>query len=74
MNLLSLVGPRLDNICQIRRKWYYSSGLKYLQSKRGLNLLWIRENSLWVCGGNISYTCEVAKGKCALFKDGNTLV
>jgi hypothetical protein len=28
MNLLSLVGPRLDNICQIRRKWYYSSGSK----------------------------------------------
>jgi hypothetical protein len=38
MNLLSLVGPRLDNICQIRRKWYYSSGSKYLQSKRGPNL------------------------------------
>jgi hypothetical protein len=33
MNLLSLVGPRLDNIYPIRRKWYYSLGLKYLQSK-----------------------------------------
>jgi hypothetical protein len=37
MNLLSLVGPRLDNICQIRRKWYYSSGWTNLQTKRGLN-------------------------------------
>jgi hypothetical protein len=35
MNLLSLVGPRLDNIYQIRRKWYYSSGWKNFQSKRG---------------------------------------
>jgi hypothetical protein len=35
MNLLSLVGLRLDNIYQIRRKWYYLSGSKYLQSKRG---------------------------------------
>ena len=35
MNLLSLVGPRLDNIYQIRRKWYYLSGWKKLQSKRG---------------------------------------
>jgi hypothetical protein len=26
MNLLILVGPRLDNICQIRRKWYYIHG------------------------------------------------
>ena len=34
MNLLSLVSPRLDNICQIRRKWYYSSGSFFLQSKR----------------------------------------
>ena len=37
MNLLSLVGPRLDNICQIRRKWYYSSGSKNLQSEQGLD-------------------------------------
>jgi hypothetical protein len=36
MNLLSLVGPRLDNICQIRRKWYYSLGCKNLQSEEGL--------------------------------------
>jgi hypothetical protein len=35
MNLLSLIGPRLDNICQIRRKWYYSSGCKNLQSEQG---------------------------------------
>jgi hypothetical protein len=35
MNLLSLVGPWLDNICQIRRKWYYSSGWNFLQSKQG---------------------------------------
>ena len=35
MNLLSLVGPRLNNICQIRRKWYYLSGSKNLQSERG---------------------------------------
>ena len=35
MNLLSIVGPRLDNICQIKRKWYYSSGWKKFQSKRG---------------------------------------
>ena len=34
MNLLSLVGPRLNNICQIRRKWYYSSNSKNLQSER----------------------------------------
>jgi hypothetical protein len=39
MNLLSLVGPRLNNICQIRRKQYYSSGSNFLQSKRGLG--WI---------------------------------
>jgi hypothetical protein len=38
MNLLSLVGPRLDNICQIRRKWYYLSVWIFLQSKRGLKL------------------------------------
>ena len=34
MNLLNLVGPRLNNIYQIRRKWYYSSGSIFLQSKR----------------------------------------
>ena len=39
MNLLSLVGPRLDNIYQIRRKWYYSSGCKNLQSDQGLGLV-----------------------------------
>jgi hypothetical protein len=39
MNLLSLVGPRLDNICQIRRKWYYLSGWNFLQSKRGKTLI-----------------------------------
>jgi hypothetical protein len=38
MNLLSLIGPWLDNICQIRQKWYYSSGWNFLQSKRGLGL------------------------------------
>jgi len=31
MNLLSLVDPRLDNIYQIRRKWYYSSGSLFFQ-------------------------------------------
>ena len=36
MNLLSLVGPRLDNIYQIRRKCYYSSGWNFFQSKQGL--------------------------------------
>ena len=36
MNLLSLVDPRLDNICQIRRKWYYLSGSLFLQSELGL--------------------------------------
>jgi hypothetical protein len=35
MNLLSLVGPWLDNIYQIRRKWYYLSGWNFLQSKQG---------------------------------------
>jgi hypothetical protein len=34
MNLLSLVGPRLDNIYQIRRKWYYLSSSKNLQTKQ----------------------------------------
>jgi hypothetical protein len=34
MNLLSLVGPWLDNIYQIRRKWYYSSWWNFLQSKQ----------------------------------------
>jgi hypothetical protein len=29
-----IVGPWLDNICQIRRKWYYSSGWNFLQSKK----------------------------------------
>jgi hypothetical protein len=38
MNLLSLVGSRLDNICQIRRKWYYSSGSKNLQTEQALTL------------------------------------
>jgi hypothetical protein len=38
MNLLSLIGPRLDNICRIRQKWYYSSGWKKLQTKPGLGL------------------------------------
>jgi hypothetical protein len=37
MNLLSLVGPRLNNIYQIRRKLYYSSGSFFFPSKRGLN-------------------------------------
>jgi hypothetical protein len=45
MNLLSLVGPRLDNICQIRRKWYYSSSSKNLQSKRGLEPIRFAEKS-----------------------------
>ena len=38
MNLLSLVGLRLDNIYQIRRKWYYLSGSLFLQSERGPSL------------------------------------
>ena len=42
MNLLSLVGPRLDNIYQIRRKCYYSSGWNFFQSKQGLHLKLIR--------------------------------
>jgi hypothetical protein len=29
MNLLSLIGLRLNNICQIKRKWYYSSGWNF---------------------------------------------
>ena len=37
MNLLNLVGLRLDNIYQIRRKWYYSSGWKNFQTKQGLD-------------------------------------
>ena len=37
MNLLSLVDSRLDNIYQIRRKWYYLSGSIFLQSERGLS-------------------------------------
>jgi hypothetical protein len=45
MNLLSLVGPRLDNICQIRRKWYYLSGSLFLQSKQALR---IRKRSVMV--------------------------
>ena len=36
MNLLSLVGPRLDNIYQIRRNYYYSSVWKNFQSKQDL--------------------------------------
>ena len=42
MNLLNLGGLRLDNIYQIRRKCYYSSGWNFLQSKRGLGVfhLW----------------------------------
>ena len=35
MNLLNLVGQRLDNIYQIRRKCYYLSGWNYLRSKQG---------------------------------------
>jgi hypothetical protein len=35
MNLLKLVGPRLDNIYQIRRKLYYSSDRNFFQSKQG---------------------------------------
>ena len=38
MNLLSLVGLRLDNIYQIRRKCYYSSSWNFFQSKQGLSL------------------------------------
>jgi hypothetical protein len=38
MNFLNLVGPLLDNICQIRQKWYYSSNLLFfLQSKLGVS-------------------------------------
>jgi hypothetical protein len=39
MNPLSLVGPWLDNIYQIRRKWYYSSGWNFLRSKQGPDLI-----------------------------------
>jgi len=39
MNLLSLVDLRLDNICQIRRKLYYLSGLKNLPTKQGLDFI-----------------------------------
>jgi hypothetical protein len=41
MNLLSLVGPRLDNIFQIKRKRYYSSGSNFLQSKQGPTLTYM---------------------------------
>jgi hypothetical protein len=37
MNLLSLVGQWLDNICQIRRKWYYSSVWNFLQRVYGMS-------------------------------------
>jgi hypothetical protein len=40
MNLLSLVGPRLNNIYQIRRKRYYLSGLLFLPSKRGPSVMY----------------------------------
>jgi hypothetical protein len=40
MNLLSLIGLRLDNIYQIRRKWYYSSEWNFFQSKHGLGTPW----------------------------------
>jgi hypothetical protein len=47
MNLLSLVSLRLDNICQIRQKWYYSSGSKkFLQTKPGLNTCFINLNTI----------------------------
>jgi len=55
MNLLSLVGPRLDNICQIRRKWYYLSGSLFLQSERGpvikglLHFLYVFEQFQFKC-------------------------
>ena len=49
MNLLSLVGPRLDNIYQIRRKCYYSSGWNFFQSKQGLSMFsrYSWGDSLW---------------------------
>jgi hypothetical protein len=53
MNLLILVGPRLDNICQIWRKWYYSSGWKNFQSKRGWSrkcIRWLLEKKLMNLG------------------------
>jgi hypothetical protein len=63
MNLLSLVGPRLDNICQIRRKWYYSSGF-FFQSKRGLGGLWLVFST-----DQVSRSPDLSE--CILLFDGN---
>jgi len=53
MNLLSLVSPQLNNIYQIKRKCYYSSGWNFLQSKHGLNpkvySTWMTSNEQWWC-------------------------
>jgi hypothetical protein len=49
MNLLSLVGPRLDNIYQIRRKCYYLSGYNFLQSKHGPDRRWQPLQELEAC-------------------------
>jgi len=37
MNLLSLVTPWLDNVCQIKTKYYSSQKQKILRTKQGLN-------------------------------------
>jgi len=38
MNLLSIVTPWLDNVCQIKTKCYSSKNKKILRTKQGLNL------------------------------------
>jgi len=59
MNLLSLVGPRLNNIYQIRRKWYYSSDSKNLQNEPGL-----KEPYDWrQVQGTLDFTVRAGKRK-----------
>jgi len=37
MNLLSLVTPCLDNVCQIKTKYYSTKKQKILRTKQGLS-------------------------------------
>ena len=71
MNLLSLVGPRLDNIYQIRRKCYYSSGWNFFQSKQGLiysdefNNFYVHDFYCWnhLRFQNLVWSCHLVKFK-----------
>jgi hypothetical protein len=57
MNILSLVGPRLDNIYQIRQNWYYLSSKFFCNLNVAASTLVVASPSTLVLGSWPLFVC-----------------